>query len=371
MHRFETKPVTFVITIKTLMQKENSPSNNLKTLGFLPDLCVPKSVLRLLLVTQVLAVVLALASTNEVSQLLPKLGKVSLFVLWTAGLSVLVICLIGRFLKRNHALTSTLIIVIVTALFAFLGSLIGMAWEQNNWQALSFGQDEVLYIIRNVVICTVITLLALRYFYIQFEWEKSLKADSSARYTALQSRMRPHFLFNSLNTIAQLTTVNPERAEDAILDLADIFRSTLDTRERVTLGEELDITTRYLRMEGLRLGKRRLNIAWDMERNTLPFDMPIPPLLLQPLVENAIYHGIQPRKDGGTLGISLYDAGDHLVVSVSNPIPPTGTNSHQKGNHIAQENLKNRLKIAYGDKANLKITKAAEQYRVSFTLPKE
>jgi len=88
-------------------------------------------------------------------------------------------------------------------------------------------------------------------------------------------------------------------------------------------------------------------------------------------VENAIYHGIQPRRDGGTLGISLYDAGDHLVVSVSNPIPPENTNAHQKGNHIAQENLKNRLKLAYGDRANLKIHKSSHQYRVSFTIPKE
>ena len=137
------------------------------------------------------------------------------------------------------------------------------------------------------------------------------------------------------------------------------------------MGEELDITLRYLRMEGLRLGKRRLNVVWDMDRNTLPFNMEIPPLLLQPLVENAIYHGIQPRKDGGTLGISLYDAGKMLDVVVSNPIPPAGTNSHQKGNHIAQENLKNRLRLAYGDRANLKIIKTEHQYRVSFSIPKE
>ncbi len=213
--------------------------------------------------------------------------------------------------------------------------------------------------------------MALHYFYIQSQRAEFLKADTGAKYDALQSRMRPHFLFNSLNTIAQLIQVDKDKAEDALLDLADIFRSTLDTRNRISLGEELDVTLRYLRMEGLRLGKRRLNIVWDMDKNTLPFNMEIPPLLLQPLVENAIYHGIQPCKDGGTLGISLYDAGETLDVVVTNPVPPDGTTSHSKGNHIAQENLKNRLRLAYGDRANLKITKSDHQYRVSFSIPKE
>jgi len=147
------------------------------------------------------------------------------------------------------------------------------------------------FILRNAFIALALILMALHYFYILNQRTELLHADSGAKYDALQSRMRPHFLFNSLNTIAQLIQVNQDKAEDALLDLADIFRTTLDTRNRISLGEELDVTLRYLRMEGLRLGKRRLNIVWDMDRNTLPFNMEIPPLLLQPLVENAIYHG--------------------------------------------------------------------------------
>jgi len=105
--------------------------------------------------------------------------------------------------------------------------------------------------------------------------------------------------------------------------------------------------------------------------NALPFEMLIPPLLLQPLVENAIYHGIQPRKEGGTLGISLYETENYLDISVSNPVPPEGTTAHSKGNHIAQENLKKRLDIAYGDRAKLSLTKTAHLYRVAFRIPKE
>jgi len=341
-----------------------------KTFGFLPNLCVPLSIFRLTLAAEVLAIILALAAADDIRSFAVNLGLSTLFIQWVVLMSVFTICIVSRLSRRNTVKKSVLTILGITVFFTLAASILGLI-------TTSYGSSEgtqywdTLFVFKAVFISIVITLLALRYFYIQNEWEQHLKSDSEAKYDALQSRMRPHFLFNSLNTIAQLTSVDPEKAEDALLDLADIFRSTLDTRNRVTLNEELDVTIRYLRMEGLRLGKRRLSIVWDMDRNSLPFEMEIPPLLIQPLIENAIYHGIQPRKDGGTLGISLYDAGDYLEISVSNPIPPEGTSAHSKGNHIAQENLKNRLQLAYGDRAKLSITKSAHQYRVAFRIPKE
>jgi two-component system sensor histidine kinase AlgZ len=272
---------------------------------------------------------------------------------------------------RDISPTNTVVLVVSVVMSFTLGasilSLMVMSYQKSG--VLNFWNSA--FILRNMSAALVLTLIALHYFYILYQKTELTHADSGAKYDALQSRMRPHFLFNSLNTIAQLIHIDQNKAEDALLDLADIFRSTLDTRNRISLGEELDITLRYLRMEALRLGKRRLNIVWDMDKKTLPFNMEIPPLLLQPLVENAIYHGIQPCKDGGTLGISLYNAGKRLDVVVSNPVPPEGTTKHSKGNHIAQENLKNRLRLAYGDQANLKITKSEHQYRVSFSIPKE
>jgi len=229
---------------------------------------------------------------------------------------------------------------------------------------------DPLFVVRNVFIALVLTGMALHYFYVSNERSELSRAEASAQYDALQSRMKPHFLFNSLNSIAQLIQVDKDKAEDALLDLSDIFRTTLDTRNRISLEEELDVTSRYLRIESLRIGKR-LKIAWDMDKETLPYDMDIPPLLLQPLVENAVYHGIQPRIDGGTLGICLMNSENSLDIVVTNPVPPQGTNSHQKGNHIAQENLRNRLKLAYGDRAKLRINKSELQYQVSFSIPKE
>lgn len=336
-----------------------------KTFGYLPNLCVPRALVRTLVVAVLLAFVLALIVANNFAGFLIQFGLHALFTLWVAVASLLAICMINRFYEPSNNNLATFVVTSTVLLFTVTASWMGM---------LLLRPDEaidLLFVFRNLLVSLVITLVMLRYFYIQGQWEASVEADSSAKYEALQSRMRPHFLFNSLNTVAFLVHKDPDTAENAILDLADIMRTTLDRRNRISLQEELDVTMRYLRMEALRLGKRRLTVVWDMDHNTLPFDMEILPLILQPLAENAIYHGIQPRKDGGTLTISLYDAGDHLAISVTNPLPPEGISTHQKGNHIAQENMKNRLQLAYGGRANLQIQKLPQQYRVSFSIPKE
>ncbi len=344
-------------------------TNKQHNLAFLPNICTMKSVIRILLAGMTIALILALAAASDLHALLVKFGLNALFILWTAVMSIILICILGKVLNRVSSTRAGAFILAITTFFTCIASILGIA-------GLSYSSGNIVYwdtlfVLKNIFISGIITLLALRYFYVQQQWNEHVKSDSDAKYDALQSRMRPHFLFNSLNTIAQLITVDPVRAEDALLDLADIFRTTLDKRNRITLGEELDVTMRYLRMEGLRLGKRRLSVVWDMEKNALPFEMQIPPLLLQPLVENAIYHGIQPRKEGGTLGISLYETEKYLDISVSNPVPPEGTTAHSKGNHIAQENLKKRLDIAYGDRAKLSLTKTAHLYRVAFRIPKE
>lgn len=341
------------------------------SIGFLPELCTPQAVLRVMVGAEVLALVLALTSASPTYQAsIVRLGLTSLFVQWVVLSSTLSVCLLSKKISQLNVIKIAIAVSVIVIAFTIGASVLAIMADSYQKVGVMYFWDTP-FIFRNTFVAMVLSAMAMHYFYVHSQRAEFSRADSGAKYDALQSRMRPHFLFNSLNSIAQLIQVDKDKAEDALLDLADIFRSTLDTRNRISLGEELDVTLRYLRMEGLRLGKRRLNIVWDMDRQTLPFNMEIPPLLLQPLVENAIYHGIQPCKDGGTLGISLYDAGKTLDIVVTNPVPPEGTNSHQKGNHIAQENLKNRLRIAYGDRANLKISKSEHQYRVSFSIPKE
>jgi two-component system sensor histidine kinase AlgZ len=342
------------------------PSFNGKTLSYLPNLCLPQALLRAVLAAEFLAIVLALTVATDLRDFFVNLGLHSLFVQWVTLASIFTLCFISRFIAKPSVFQTSVIVLVTAASFTLLASILGL---------LLSGKTDILtsalFIFKNLVISLVILLVILRYFYIHSQWEESVEADSAAKYDALSARMRPHFLFNSLNTIAHLVHINPDQAENALLDLADIMRLTLDKRSRISLKEELDLTLAYLRMEGLRLGEKRLHVKLDMDQNSLPLDMDMPPFLLQPLVENAVYHGIQPRQDGGLLTVSLYDAGDKLDVSVTNPLPPSGVSTHTKGNHIAQENMVNRLRLAYGDRANLKIQKNAQQYRVSFSIPKE
>jgi two-component system sensor histidine kinase AlgZ len=325
------------------------------------------------LAAEFLAIILALTVASDLSDFFVKLGLHSLFVQWVVLASTFTLCLIGRIIVNPETPRATGVVLGVVALFTLLASVLGLVLAGGQGDLLDKLAVSGLFIIKNLVIALVITLVLLRYFYIHNQWEATVESDSAAKYDALQARMRPHFLFNSLNTIAHLVHKDPQRAEDALLDLADIMRLTLDKRSRISLREELELTLAYLRMEGLRLGERRLHVKLDMDRNSLPMEMDIPPFLLQPLVENAVYHGIQPRQDGGLLTVSLYDAGGRLDVAVTNPLPPAGVSTHSKGNHIAQENLVNRLRLAYGDRANLKIQKNpnTQQYRVSFSIPKE
>ena len=145
----------------------------------------------------------------------------------------------------------------------------------------------------NLGIGAIIGALALRYFYVTGEWRRNVELQAQARVRALQARIRPHFLFNSMNTIAALTRSDPARAEEAVEDLADLFRANLnEKRSSITLKEELEVARIYQRIEQLRLGDR-LHVIWDVA--DLPMRAQVPGLLMQPLLENAIYHGIEPR----------------------------------------------------------------------------
>ena len=346
------------------------PSLNGKTLSYLPNLCVPQALLRAVLAAELLAMVLALVVATDLRNFFVSFGLHSFFVLWVTLASMFTLCFISRFLSKPSLFKASAIVFATIASFTLIASLLGLLMS-GGYEATADVLASALFVFKNLVISLVITLVLLRYFYIHGQWAETVEADSAAKYDALQARMRPHFLFNSLNTIAHLVHIDANKAEDALLDLADIMRLTLDKRSRISLKEELNLTLAYLRMEGLRLGEKRLHVKLDMDQNSLPLEMDIPPFLLQPLVENAVYHGIQPRQDGGLLTVSLYDAGDRLDVTVTNPLPPSGMSTHTKGNHIAQQNMVNRLHLAYGDRANLKIQKNVQQYRVSFSIPKE
>ncbi|HZX32107.1 MAG TPA: sensor histidine kinase [Rhodocyclaceae bacterium] len=190
-------------------------------------------------------------------------------------------------------------------------------------------------------------------------------AVAEARLAALNARIRPHFLFNSLNTVLSLIRAEPKRAEAALESLADLFRAALrDHRELVSLADEIALGRQYLDLEKLRLGER-LRVEWQVDE--VPVDTRIPPLMLQPLLENAVYHGIEKEPEGGTVRIGFARRGDELFIEISNPASPAGQGA--AGHQMAVANIRERLALYYDLEARLETVQGAANYTVRIALP--
>lgn len=188
---------------------------------------------------------------------------------------------------------------------------------------------------------------------------------SEARLQALQARIRPHFLFNSLNTVLGLIRTNPRLAESTLENLADLFRVFMrDARELVPLDDEVLTCKEYLAIEKLRLAPR-LDVAWDIEG--MPGDALLPSLLLQPLLENAVHHGIEPRTETGVLNIRIRQVGDRVRVEVDNPI--SATVASRPGNQMALSNVRERLMLLYDTEAELRTGPQGDRYHVLLEFP--
>jgi two-component system sensor histidine kinase AlgZ len=195
-------------------------------------------------------------------------------------------------------------------------------------------------------------------------------ALAEARLQALQARIRPHFLFNSLNAVLALIRSDPRRAERALEDLADLFRALMsDGRSLVRLADEISLVERYAAIEQLRLGQR-LRMAWDLDQ--APVDALLPPLVLQPLLENAVYHGVEPGTGIGDVLVRIERKGDRVRVLVENPLRPAGSNgetSVRPGNHMALDNIRERLMLFFDAEAKLETRTEGGRHRVEIDIP--
>ena len=189
-------------------------------------------------------------------------------------------------------------------------------------------------------------------------------AIAAARLQALQARIRPHFLFNSLNAAIALVRTDPLRAELVLEDLSDLFRMIMkDARALITLDEEIKLARQYLAIENLRMGER-LHVQWQLTR--LPPGFKVPPLLLQPLLENAIRHGIEPNEGPGTITVRITGMARELIMVVENSYVPREV---VPGNQIALRNVRERLAVIYDLEASVKASGDGKLYRVAITLP--
>jgi two-component system, LytTR family, sensor histidine kinase AlgZ len=337
---------------------------------YLPDFCTSRTTLAVVLLVELTALLLTLARQRAVVDFWTDLTRISLFLLWIGLAGAGLLCALRRSLARLTVAAGS---AAVLALIAVLVAVISMCayWIGHSRMAEDFlgptlfPAEPASFVIRNVWIGLIVSGLALRYFYVAHEWRRSIELRATARVHALQARIRPHFLFNSMNTIAALTRSDPPRAESAVQDLADLFRATLsDKRETITLAEELEVARTYQRMEQLRLGAR-LKVDWQID--SLPGGALVPGLMIQPLLENAIYHGIEPRPEGGTVSITGEVSAGLITVVVRNPL---GTGPVQRdSNRLALANIRERLALMYGERALMKSGRFDAEYIVTLRFP--
>lgn len=271
--------------------------------------------------------------------------------------------------RPEGSLTAQMLISYTAALVATaLITLVLCSYAINTGTPLSFNTPYIgVFVVRNAAMTAIAGALAVHYVWVQHEWRDNIVRENTARIEALQARIRPHFLFNSLNTIASLCRSNPEAAEESVEDLADLFRASLKKAgSEVRLFEELDTCRRYQRMEQFRLGER-LKVRWDVDG--LPMNAKVPALCLQPILENAIYHGVEPASDGGQIDIKGRRDERGFTIEMVNPVPVHRGHTKHDGNKIALDNIRQRLELTYAGQSTLNLEDLGDQYRVTLWFP--
>lgn len=238
--------------------------------------------------------------------------------------------------------------------------LVGAAHSAASGWLPGFIAADLIHCLASAVFGTALVL-----FYLHLRSRALSPALSEARLQALQARIRPHFLFNSLNAVLSLIRQEPRRAEVALEDLAELFRVLMaDNRELSTLEREVELTRQYLNLEQLRLGER-LRVDWHIDN--MPADALVPPLVLQPLVENAVYHGVEPLPGVGVISINAYKSRGEVHLVLRNPYRLDG--SHHSGNKMALTNIRERLSLHFDAEAALQTSITDNAYQVHIVMP--
>lgn len=333
--------------------------------GFIPDLCTAEATLTLILFAVLVAIVLALAR-HGLEGFWPDLGRLTLLAEFLTLSSAASLCLLRRNLARWSDLAAALVIVVALLIVAALvaGAAEGLVYFYRG--APEAGLTPVQTIGTVVAITAIFDVLVLRYFYVRAKWRENVRREAQSRLEALQARLEPHFLFNSLNTALALIRDSPQEAEDTLQNLAELFRWSFTAHgPRVALSREVELARRYLYIEALRLGER-LQVNWTLSEEALCGD--IPPLILQPLIENAVVHGIEPSAQPGLIEIGAHVRENHLELEISSPLSPQGS-TH--GHGVGLDGIIARLKLAWPEAATLAVERRKGRFNVAISMPFE
>lgn len=342
-------------SIKHHLEAPVSPPAPLASSARLPNFCNLGIMLRLLIIVNLLCVAAAVVRSGgrdawEHFLMISVVAQPGIIIslLTTCGLRRLLVKLTyWRGVSAIFALEA----MIGAGFWFFLGALLPLSQPIAMWQYVFF-----------FLFATGVVLL-----YFDLRARSLSPALTEARLQALQARIRPHFLFNSINAVLSLIRAEPKRAERMLEDMAEMFRVLMaDNRKLVPLSDEIELCRKYLEIEQIRLGDR-LVVLWNIA------DMPkiamVPPLILQPLVENAVYHGIEPRAGSGVIAIDIERRGKQFVIRLTNPFDSGST--HVTGNHMAIDNIRERLQLHFDAEAGLKAEVIDDKYVVAITMPIE
>jgi two-component system sensor histidine kinase AlgZ len=309
--------------------------------------------LRVLLAVNFGALAAAFARNGDLASLAPEFVALAAFVEPAVLGSLALLALMQPWLDRVERYLALAAIgaaaVAVTGCFAaLLGSMSesagGIFWRALVWAVLA-------------------ATVLLAWF--DLRWRAHSPAVTEARLMALTARIRPHFLFNSLNAVLGVIRSDPRRAEAALEELSDLFRVLMrDNRDLVPLSDEIALARQFVEIEKLRLGER-LHVRWDVE--SCPPDALMPPLMLQPLLENAIYHGIEKLEGPGEVAVRIGRDADRVAIELRNPVAPGDT--HHAGNRMAIANIRERLMLFFDLEAELTIKEDAGSYAVRVVFP--
>lgn len=320
----------------------------------LPDFRNLGILLRILLIVNLAVIGAAIVRAPTLNLAWGELVEMSAVVQPILILTLLALVALARFLRRLPFGLGALAVTVIA-----LGVALGfVGFMQDAYRGEALGSPY-----RHAVLVLLTTFMLLVYF--DLRGRALSPAIAEARLQALQARIRPHFLYNSINAVLSLIRQDPRRAETALEDLADLFRVVMgDNRELSPISREVELCRQYLDLEQLRLGER-LKVVWRVDK--MPPDALVPPLLLQPLLENAVYHGIEPRVEPGEVSIDIYTLRNRVHAVLRNPYSRTG--DHHAGNKMALANIRERLQLHFDSEATLDTRVGDDTYQVHIVLP--
>jgi len=328
----------------------------------LPSFCSWRQLLAVVVITEVSVILVGVGRGGFPDW--SWMGIASVYAQWMALFCASGLCITsawtGRLSVRGAWITTWLMVVMLALVFSYAAWLVAKL-SMSGWTSGS-GKS---FIFSSVFAVGMVAIVFFRYLVIRARWRAELMAQAEARVQALQARIQPHFLFNSLNTIASLIPEQPDSAEAATLDLADIFRGSMRRADQlIPLADELQLAQRYLDMEKRRLGER-LEVDWRVDE--LPPSAAVLPFILQPLLENAVGHGVQSQAAGGRVSVYGRAEGDRVVITIGNPVAAEGVTS--RGHGMALRNIRERLSLAFGGRADLQTHRDKDRFYAVLSIP--